>query len=601
MQPSYRNPVLAGLERMDSRVFFGIVFCYAILMTFQGLDLSDEGFNTVFFHNIFRNPESVQYSFMFWLTGVIGGAFDYLFPGWGLWGLRVFGAITLTGTCILTYRLLRPYLNKGALMLGLLFALLVIANNIRIFHYNYLCMFLYMLCAGFLFRGLVEQKRWLIVLAGSMVALEALARVPSIVNLGLPVAIIYYGILHGYSWKRQAGLVLLYAAGFVAGIGCMLLFMKLTNQLDTYLSAIQLVMEMGSGGASSHYGIGKLLNQFFVLYGSSVKHGLMVAVPVLAAAITSNLIRYRPWYRTALVRVLTLAMVLLLGVLVWKNVITHIIMVFLLTDLAMLAALFILTTGRNKELQVLTLMGLYIILTYPLGSSDGIYTVGIYSLWIGLPIGVDYFSSWTRLQSDWKLEGPRPNWNFSLLVLPDQFRKIGRLAVPLIFFALLFQAYYYPFFDTNDRIRMTHQVDNKYMRGVFTTKERAEAINQLLDESKKYIKPGDAVLIYHSVPMIHYMTDTKPYLRNAMPWLYEGSFFAAELNSTAEKTGYLPVIIRQLVKTVDDASNWPDPPVRFDENWANINRTRDEALIAFINKYKYKEVWTNGTFAILVP
>ena len=78
------------------------------------------------------------------------------------------------------------------------------------------------------------------------------------------------------------------------------------------------------------------------------------------------------------------------------------------------------------------------------------------------------------------------------------------------------------------------------------------------------------------------------------------AFFAAELNSTAEKTGYLPVIIRQLVKTVDDASNWPDPPVRFDENWANINRTRDEALIAFINKYKYKEVWTNGTFAILI-
>ena len=197
--------------------------------------------------------------------------------------------------------------------------------------------------------------------------------------------------------------------------------------------------------------------------------------------------------------------------------ITHIIMVFLLTDLAMLAALFILTTGRNKELQVLTLMGLYIILTYPLGSSDGIYTVGIYSLWIGLPIGVDYFSSWTRLQSDWNLEGPRPRWNFSLLVLPDQFRKIGRLAVPLIFFALLFQAYYYPFFDTNDRIRMTHQVNNKYMRGVFTTKERAEAINQLLEEAKKYIKAGDAVLIYHSVPMIHYMTDTKPYLRNAMP------------------------------------------------------------------------------------
>jgi hypothetical protein len=601
MQPSYKFSFTSLFERMSPGVFFLLIFLYNLAMTFQGLDLSDEGFNTVFYHNIYRNPESVQYSFMFWLTGVVGGAFDYLFPSWGLWGLRMFGAIVITATCYLSYRLLRPYLQKGTLMLGLVFTVLVIANNIRIFHYNYLCMFLYMLCATFLLKGLTRNKAWLIVLAGAMVALEALARIPSLVNLGLAVAIIYYGLLHGYSWKKLVVQVILYGFGFVAGLGAMVLFMKLTNQLDTYLGAVKLVMEMGSGGASSHYGLGKLIKQFFVLYGSAVKHGLLIGLPVLACAFACNLISYRPAIRPLVVRVLTGLLLLLFVALVVTNTINHIIMVFLLADLAMLAALFIFTTGKNKELQVLTLMGLYIILTYPLGSSDGIYTVGIYTLWIGVPIAVDYFGRWSNLETDWKLQGPQPGWSFKLFLNSSQLQQIGRLAVPLILFALLYQAYYYPFFDTNDRIRMTHQVNNKYMRGVFTTKERAESINQLLQETKNYIQPGDAVLVYHSVPMIHYMTDTRPYLRNAMPWLYEGSFFANELNSTAEQTGKLPVIIRQLLKTVDDAANWPDPPARFDDNWANINRTRDEALDAFIKKYQYREVWTNQVFSILIP
>jgi len=597
--PRKSIPVL--FEKMPAWVFTGIIFFYTILMTFQGLDLSDEGFNAVFYRNIYSNPESVQYSFMFWLTGVLGGAFDYLFPSLGLLGLRILGAVTLSCTCLLSYTLLRPYLNKGALRLGLILVLLVISNNIRIFHYNYLCMLLYMLCALFLFRGLIRNKPWLIFLAGAMVALEALARIPSIVNLGLALAIFYYGILYNYSWGRQFRLAFTFAGGFIAGLLAMFLFMKVTNQYDNYIGAVKLVMEMGNGGASSHYGIGKLLKQFFVLYGSSVKHGLLIALPVLGAAMACNLITYKPAYRKPLIQVLTLGIVAAFVWLIWTDAINHLVMVFLLTDLAMLGALFIFTTEKNKELKVLALMGLYIILTYPLGSSDGLYTVGLYTLWIALPVAVDYFAKWLRFDSQWAMQGREDGWRFSLLLRPEQFRIIGLLGTLLIFLALLRQAYYYPFFDWNARTRMTAQVDNPYMRGVFTTKERATAINELLDESKEYIHAGDAVLIYHSVPLLHYMTNTKPYLRNAMPWLYEGSFFANELNTTASQTGHLPVIIRQLIKTVDDASNWPDPPAKFDENWSKINEKRDQALDQFIQKHQYKEVWTNNIFSILVP
>ena len=183
---------------MPSWAFAGLIFLYCILMTFQGLDLSDEGLNAVFYRNIYTDPESVQYTFMFWLSGVVGGAFDYMFPNMGVWGHRMLGAFTLGITCMLAYKLLRPFLGRAALRIGLLFALLVIANNIRMFHYNYLCMLLYMLCALFLFNGLKRNKPFLIFLAGMMVAFETLARIPSLVNLGLVLAIFYYGYLQQY-------------------------------------------------------------------------------------------------------------------------------------------------------------------------------------------------------------------------------------------------------------------------------------------------------------------------------------------------------------------------------------------------------------------
>lgn len=593
--------ILRLFDRMPGWAFASLVFLYCILMTFQGLDLADEGLNAVFYRNIYTDPEAVQYTFMFWLSGVIGGAFELLFPGMGVWGHRLVGAITLGATCLLAFKLLRPYLGKAALRLGLLFALLVIANNIRMFHYNYLCMLLYMLCALFLFNGLKHNKPYLLFLAGMMVAFETLARIPSLVNLGLVLAIFYYGYLQQYSWGRMFRLAFIFGGGFIGGLGVMVAFGLATGQLEIFLSAVKLVMEMGSGDASSHYGLGKLLKQFFLLYGSAVKHGLLIGIPVLGAAMLCNIVQYRPAWRKPLIRALIALFVLAFAWLIWTNKINHLIMVFLLTDLSMLAALLIFLTVKHTELRVLALMGLYIILTYPLGSSDGIYTVGIYTLWIGLPIAIDYFARWNQLESNWKLDSNRSGWNLKIWINHQQFKTIGFFACILIFFALLRQAYYYPFFDWNERTRMTAQVDNPYLRHVYTTPERAAVINELLNESARHIQPGDTVMMYHSIPLLHYLTNTRPFLRNAMPWLYEGSFFANELRNTVEKTGTIPVIVRQLIKTVGDASYWPNPPLEFDETWASINSKRDEALENFLREFGYREVWSNGVFAIYIP
>ena len=148
------------LERMNTKVFFFLLFFYQVLFIFQGVDLSDEGFYATFYQQIYNNPEATQYNFMFWFSGIVGGAFDYVFHGLGIWGMRLAGVLVTTSTIIVTYNLLKKYLNPGHLKLGLLMVLLFINNNLKEIHYNDLSALFNMLTILYLFTGLKENKPW---------------------------------------------------------------------------------------------------------------------------------------------------------------------------------------------------------------------------------------------------------------------------------------------------------------------------------------------------------------------------------------------------------------------------------------------------------
>ncbi len=139
------------------------------------------------------------------------------------------------------------------------------------------------------------------------------------------------------------------------------------------------------------------------------------------------------------------------------------------------------------------------------------------------------------------------------------------------------------------------------MRGIYTTKERASILNELLEQSAKYVKPGQYVLAYHSIPMYHYWTETVPFLRNSMPWFYEAPWLREELNATVEEKKILPVVVQQLKKTVGNAGEWPDPPSYYDSAWHKRNLPRDSVLNEFMSIHHYKEVWKNDVFKILIP
>jgi hypothetical protein len=478
--------------------------------------------------------------------------------------------------------------------------LLFINNNLKEIHYNDLSALFNMLAILYLLTGLKENKLWKIFLAGLFISLCTFTRLPNILSLGLGIGIFYYGYHKKNSFKVQVGQALAFGGGFIFMTGVIIGFMKLIGHLDIFINSIKLLSKMGKGDEESFYGPMVLIKNFIGAYSSSVKYTLFILFAIAVLAIITNLIRKQSFYKKWIITIFQYAIVAGVCYLFFKEKINNEVVLFFFAGIILITTFLIFFSPTNIDIKFLSLAGCFVLLTYPFSSSASLFTVGKYSLWLSFPIAIDYLfniRSVSRLSFAGKSISLPPLLSFS----ETQLKEIRKCVVIACVIVCLYFTYYYPFFDKHDRTAMHYSINDKHMRGIFTTKERAVVLNELLEESSKYIKPGAYVLAYHSIPMFHYWTETKPYLRNSMPWFYEAGLFRDELNTTLEEKKILPVVVQQLKKTVGNAGEWPDPPSFYDSAWHKKNEPRDKVLNEFLNNHHYKEVWKNDIFKILIP
>lgn len=602
---SQKNSLRSFFEKMNIKVFFLLLFLYQLIFIFQGIDFLDEGFTATFYQQFFNDPASVEYNFMFWLSGLIGGYFVHFFPDAGLLGLRFLSILFTTSTILVVYNLLKPYLNKTNLKIGLLLVTMCVCHNPKIFHYNFLSILLYSATASLLFQGLKKDKWWLFLLSGVMVGLDVFSRLPSLVNLGLIVAIGYYGFINKTPAKKIIVQALGFFAGFCIAVVGIVLLIKAMGQLDTVINAFRLVTQMGQSDGETAYSLPKLIFQSLNSYNDAFFFTLYILALIIIAAVAPAYLREKFNFKNWAVKVIKYFSLLLAFLIMLKGL--EILMRFY-TGLTLITFVLILFSKTSKEIKTLMLIGTYITLTYALGSSAGIFTAGVHIFWISIPIAIDYILKIKDFNYRFSIStnnGGLPN-NYS--VVQEQqfhFRPIKKYIIAISITGCIYHQWFYPLHDESSRLGMFTSIDNKYVKGIFTTKERVAATNELLKESAKYIKPGDYVLAFHSFPIFHYMTNTKPYTRNSMPWYYVSSAFKQQLYKAVDETKILPVVIVQKIKTTpNDHSNWPDAwpsdPI-FHKPETDTRTIRQQAYMnEFLIKYNYRVAWENDQFKIMV-
>jgi hypothetical protein len=141
-------------------------------------------------------------------------------------------------------------------------------------------------------------------------------------------------------------------------------------------------------------------------------------------------------------------------------------------------------------------------------------------------------------------------------------------------------------------------VENKYLKGIYTSKERANTVNELLNESAKYVKKNDYVLAYDAMPLYHYLTETRPFMYNSWPGEYLQDAFQNKLKESLQDRKKLPVVIKQKLNTLN--SKWPDNVNEiYSENKENL--PRNLCINIFLRNYHYRKVWENVAFEIFLP
>lgn len=579
--------------------FFILLFIYQLIFLFQGFDFADEGAHSAFYQHIFSHPETMMGDFMYWFSGIFGGIFYYFFADFGLLGLRFQGLFTILATMLIAYYLLKNYINLLHLRIGILIIFILTTNEIKEMHYDTLTALLNVGSALFLFQGIKDNKLIKIALSGALISLSMFTRLPSIVMLAFVLAIIYFGIINQsrISDLIKQGISLI--GGFFLMTVLVLIFMKLIGHLPIYIDALKMVFSWGTSSDDSH-SIFRLIKRFVIDYSQAVKFGLLIIVILLVLTFISNsLDLINKAISRKIMNLVKIGIILIFIASILRHQINHARVISIFTGISLIVSVCMLLSSKiSKELKLLVFIGCLIVFFEPLGSAGGISTSGKHSLWIVFPIAIDFVFNIKTINSISKFSSHNTEFSLPIRIEPNQMEVFKNYFVGFSLAAVIYFSYYYPYFDISDRIYMTSSIENKNARGIYTTKERAAAVNELLHESAKYVKKNDFVLAYDCMPMFHYLTETLPYTPNTWPWLYVPEAFKSALDIEKRNKEILPVVIVQKMSTL--ANNWPQNATEA------IQRTipdqqRDSIMAEFITDNHYKSVWENVAFKIFLP
>ena len=562
-------------------------------LMFQGLDVTDTGWVLANYRNFFPAPASVSYWFHLWFTNLLGGLWDSAFGSGGLLSFRLAGVLIFWLTTLLvflTYReRVKPRHLFPALLMGLVFHF---PSKITTIHYNNVSALLLVLGAFFLLAWVRKERPILLVFSGASVALAFFARLPNLLGLLFAGIVVFSGWFHGRPIKTILRSLLLFFAGFGIAFVLVLGLMKAIGHRDLYLASVRELFS-GSGEEFSHYGSNTMEKKFILDHGRAL---------IAAGVGLLGLGYYRRFFEKFGRRRFVFAGGGLLAITVaaasWFFLYDEAMpVVYFLVGLVYLTAAFVLVLPDEDRgfTKCAALASVVVIAVLSVGSDTGM-KVGAYGFLFALPFVLRFWLDgpdfWAAVRSETKVVSAEGGFVLTLE------RRVGIFA----FILLAYTAFALPFLyrgtyrDSSLRHRMTASVEHPQLRGVLTTPERAKALEEVLKALEGYVKPGDRLLTFESVPLIHFLSRTRPYLSNPWPILYLPSEFERNLKKALAGGGPLPPAV--LAKRQTRSGNWPKSGKVSSTETSILDR---EILENFFRENGYHETWENDAFRILLP
>ncbi|GAA3639266.1 hypothetical protein [Flavivirga jejuensis] len=579
------NKINKIFENKELYLILLIVILAQLILSFQGFDVCDEGFSLTFYQQIYNNPSSVEYNFVYWLSGVFGGLWYQVYPEGGILWFRILTIIFNIATFTISYKILKHHIGKNHALIGLSMVLFVNDFGYLVFYHNHLTQFLAVLSIYFLFKGLKNVNYLFLIISGFLLGINVFSRLPNVTLFIFILAIPYFGYLKGYSYKKSIKPMLNFIVGIVIGFIAIFCLLNYLGQVDIMKNALLSLVHLGEAEDSGHN-----IKRLFLVDISNYKIILTLFSQLLIIYIILmtilNYVKTNKFIKGVIYTFGFLVLVLLV-----KKGNVH--FLYTLGFIGTIGVLLIKTTTRSTK--VLAFLSILMMVFLPLGSGGGIKSSGYMCIWLAVPFFF-YFLSQIKNVS-FILETTKVT--ITKGVSKRVIKNMSIILVLAYFASKTYSVSQEAYFDKGNRFDKTHIIKNKYVNGIFTTEERAKIINDLLLNIENYVEPEDYLFAYDNIPMIHFLTETKPYLYNPWVWIYDSASFKRKINKAEEEIEVLPIVVQQKFETIFEFSK---PMVDYlDETKNDSNSYSQKRTIImnnFLKRNDYRVVWSNAYFNI---
>ncbi len=512
-------------------------FLYHAIIGIQGFDMNDEGWSLTGHQQIFNDPESVEYLFLYYLSYVTGGIWNFLFGWGGIYSFRLMTTVTLTLIAWIVWRMLRPYYSAWSIVAGIWMSFLCSYYGIMVFYHNYLTALFAVCAAATLFKALqTDNCRWAAV-CGFILACNIFSRLPNICLTALVITLIPYYIYHRNFIQTMRHLVST-IGGFIIGILSVWLLMVSLGHDEIFVHAVSSGLSATSSPDSTH-NMGEMINTYLSVYKTVFTLGY------------------------------------------FNNTYT----VYLLSTLGWFWVVF--SRRYRHEDVYLSTIAVVMLHTIPLGSDFGIENTGENCVYLAAPVltGIIWQSicTWSKDCNVSKL------CRISFIVFLCLFYLRG-----------LKQVAGNAYFDPGWRTAKTWRIDNP-LATTYTTERNVKLANPMFRELAKYVKEDDYLLCFQNTPTIHFLTKTRPYLYNPWVWTYDSSNMEQQFLRAERNHNKLPVIVRDKSQTTTWYEFDPDWNNAYAKNTYFHKNKKILLIQEFIKKHCYKVVWENEVLQILIP
>ncbi len=228
-------------------LFPTILLIYPLIKVNQGVDVSDSTYslgNYLFFERLEGTWVVSTY-----LSDVVGWILTKLPFGTTLLGFNIYSGLIVSGLTIGLYFMLRKWMPDWIVFAGEFIAIgfLWIPTGIL---YNYLTYVFFALGAVLLYKGLVEEKNRVLIIAGIMLGLNVWVRIPNLAEMALAVCVWYFCYIRKEKMQSIIQKTGFCVAGYAIGTGVPLVMILAQYGFEGIVQMIQGLSQIQSGDDS---------------------------------------------------------------------------------------------------------------------------------------------------------------------------------------------------------------------------------------------------------------------------------------------------------------------------------------------------------------